>query len=866
MKRLSITPEVFIHNFFSMDIFENFPMYLLILLGLLFATTAYAVNYDIVYVRAPRYGDTNNTNWPEVKDPTQMEPGTDLMLLHTDGTEEVLVDAGDVGAAIDPFVSFDGKWVYYAFCPNVKDVTSQRRASAMRQGCDIYKINVATREKVRLTFQEFTPNTGVTKWCEDFAGTGSSECTALGYGIFNLGPAPLPGGKVIFTSSRNGFLPNKTYTFPNLQLFVLDEITGNIEQIGHLNVGSSLHPTPLMNGQVMFSSYESQGLRDKRMWGLWSIWPDGRQWKPLLSAFLPPFSAHFQTQLSDGSIVVGIYYNQNNNGFGTFLKFNPSDVTPGEPAFGSPDRNLNPAIAWGCARASTTRRQAKFPFQPIGLQTLLEFANANDEAGCVDEDGMTWLGKATHPSAAPDNDLLLVWTPGPANNLLRPTNVPYYDGGIYVLKGGTPIAHPSQLMLVKNDPAYNEQQPRALVSYRTIYGIDEPATLPWLTTDQRLMPGEPFGLVGTSSLIKRDTDGANPKSNWLWQGANAGAYTDDDIYAIRILAMEPTSHLSYGLKAFGNKKESWFDNLPNGNYSAERLRILGEIPVRKTDDAGAPILDPEGNPDTSFLVKIPADVPFTFQTLDRHGMVLNMAQTWHQVRPGEVRNDCGGCHAHAHKPLAFEGTAASKPDYIVQDLAEITPLLTPEGTVEQHTSGAVDIEFKRDIQPILAKTTLSGETYDNLASKFNSFQSRISQLITEIKDQISSAELMTIARWIDLGAPIDTGGGWFVDDLRPTLHVKLDSNVVHIGAFDYYSGLDPNSLQVMIDGQDVTANLKKSGGFVWEMSLSGTEKELVASVSDNQGNQTVRKVAFVKQPGDTIPPQAPSGLKIVVIQ
>ena len=31
-----------------------------------------------------------------------------------------------------------------------------------------------------------------------------------------------------------------------------------------------------------------------------------------------------------------------------------------------------------------------------------------------------------------------------------------------------------------------------------------------------------------------------------------------------------------------------------------------------------------------------------------------MAQTWHQLRPGEVRNDCGGCHAHSQKPTLFK--------------------------------------------------------------------------------------------------------------------------------------------------------------------------------------------------------------------
>ena len=49
-------------------------------------------------------------------------------------------------------------------------------------------------------------------------------------------------------------------------------------------------------------------------------------------------------------------------------------------------------------------------------------------------------------------------------------------------------------------------------------------------------------------------------------------------------------------------------------------------------------------------------------------MVLNMAQTWHQLRPGEIRHDCGGCHAHSQKPTDFALTAAAKPDYKVWDL------------------------------------------------------------------------------------------------------------------------------------------------------------------------------------------------------
>ena len=44
--------------------------------------TPQGIYYDIVYVRAPRYGDDTNTRWPEVFDPIRMDPGADLVLLH----------------------------------------------------------------------------------------------------------------------------------------------------------------------------------------------------------------------------------------------------------------------------------------------------------------------------------------------------------------------------------------------------------------------------------------------------------------------------------------------------------------------------------------------------------------------------------------------------------------------------------------------------------------------------------------------------------------------------------------------------------------------------------------------------------------
>jgi mono/diheme cytochrome c family protein len=156
----------------------------------------------------------------------------------------------------------------------------------------------------------------------------------------------------------------------------------------------------------------------------------------------------------------------------------------------------------------------------------------------------------------------------------------------------------------------------------------------------------------------------------------------------------------------------------------ERLRILGEIPLRKFNGNQQPT-DPDGHPDTSFLAKIPADTAFTFQTLDERGMVLNMAQTWHQVRPGEIRTNCGGCHAHSQKPTLFKDTLASKPDYTIFDLTKTTPLLTSKANDQskqqwdaddssglRYTERVKNVEYHRDIRPIFERSCAACHTKD----------------------------------------------------------------------------------------------------------------------------------------------------------
>ena len=514
-------------------------------------------------------------------------------------------------------------------------------------------------------------------------------------------------------------------------------------------MAGALHPVILKDGRITFSSLESQGLRGNLQWGIWSIHPDGTNWGPVVSAFLGDGAAdayHFQTQLSDGSIVIEEYYNQNTAGFGTYYKL-PPQTPKGYASFGpaslgsSKEKRDAKLLHWGYGNGGIahTRR----PFSPVGMEVLTRFAPTADfPAGLSDpkDPKSPRVGRVQHPCGAPDNHLLTVWTPdaGPSGNRGSVKVDRETDAGLYLLKGGKPIWGPGEMLLIKNDPNYNEMWPRPLVSYKRIYAALEPQRLAPLANDGKASPhlpaGTPFGLVGTSSLYKRESatfgtvppnsvtakgdpylalgvaSGGSGRESWSWggQGSDAGIYDNSDIHAIRILFMEPAT--SVVAAKFHNSAK-------------ERLRIAGEFPVRKfsRDPKGsAQPLDPDGNPDTSFLAKIPANVAWTFQTLDKHGMVLNMAQTWHQLRPGEIRNNCGGCHAHSQKPTNFELTAAAKADYKVWDLTNKTPLLTTKSNDEsgkkwdtqdatgvRYAAGPLNVEYYRDIRPILDRSCVA---------------------------------------------------------------------------------------------------------------------------------------------------------------
>ena len=116
------------------------------------APSAAAVSYDIVYVRQPRFGDNTNTTWPEVAHPASIDPGADLMLLHPDGSEELLV-AGGVGAVTDPVRLLRRAVGLLQLFYDVRPQGYNSQRGLPWDGADIFRINLQTRAIEQLTFQ-----------------------------------------------------------------------------------------------------------------------------------------------------------------------------------------------------------------------------------------------------------------------------------------------------------------------------------------------------------------------------------------------------------------------------------------------------------------------------------------------------------------------------------------------------------------------------------------------------------------------------------------------------------------------------------------------------------------------------------------
>ena len=89
-----------------------------------------------------------------------------------------------------------------------------------------------------------------------------------------------------------------------------------------------------------------------------------------------------------------------------------------------------------------------------------------------------------------------------------------------VIDGVSFELRPGELVLLKNNPAYNEAWPRAVVPYAAVHGIAAPVDLPWLPNDGTTPPTSMARLRSSfsdaSSLSSERRTTARPPP-WTWR-------------------------------------------------------------------------------------------------------------------------------------------------------------------------------------------------------------------------------------------------------------------------------------------------------------------------------------------------------------
>jgi len=502
--------------------------------------------------------------------------------------------------------------------------------------------------------------------------------------VMDTGPFFMPDGRIGFTSNRQE-------GFALFQLFAMERDGKNMEVLSHRAMKNQLHPTTLMDGRIVYTNFDRMLQRtSNNNFSLFEINPDGSA--PFIFAGkndATVWSYHYFTQLSDGDIVTTLYYNRQQTGLGALERF---PVNPPGPDFVHRSKSGNQVGAVLTTLPDTWitggglvpfARPDQFRLTPhggAGDTPMRPYSPSEYFIHPVDDRIVTMNGRFTHPAAAPDNDLLATYSIGGSSTISSPVyrksngatldnvmKIIGKDAGIWLLplepNSTRQIGHiADDAQVVVDFPEYHEIMARAVVSYQDIYGIPRPdpdntrsPTRNDGSQDPRLPAGAPYGLTGAASMFDRETlslngtpwnmkDGGGAMSgrtylNLASSGSELAVFDNDEIYGIRVLMPVPNTP-----KDLYKGDEKWV------HFQRHHLRILGEYPVRKPDDSGVEPDDAQGNPDTSFIVRVPADTPFLMQTIDKRGMALDIETTSRSVVRGEQQY-CAGCHVHTREGM-----------------------------------------------------------------------------------------------------------------------------------------------------------------------------------------------------------------------
>ena len=620
------------------------------------APTFADLTHAVVYTRVPRtrgqfevalrdgtpYTLESPDVWDRLPDSRMVFEGFNapgqLVLRRPDGSERILYDcfaSAEPCVPLDPMVSFDGRKVLFSVYRGER-------------------LEFAEWERTTLPNRHLRRPTEAQLHVVDIE-TGSVTPLAHEPGDFDVSPAWLPDGRIMFASTRGGteqpyldrITPNNR---PEPQLYISAADGTDAINIAPHEVATAMHPYVLKNGRVAYSSQwishnlayihtngsvNWPGTLDN-MWVVLDTDIRGGDMNALLGAHRNSLKSvtgrtktmkalHFLGQRANEDICVANYYRANNLGLGDVICWTPEPVGV-EGAL--PD------------------------FMPRNIYDVASWAQSNDEPA-FRIDGI-YQGKIGYPEGLPNNQLLLTVGRGFCTQVSgsvqsfqdRVANQPdkrACDTGLYATTK-SPSTSMSDLALVVDHPDWHEFGARVVIARQV-------ANPPLKNT-----------LDGSCELVSTNAGAAetSPSRPYVFNNnyrtsANNGGEIDglshSELAGIRFWEVLPNT----------SNKRTFKNSIGN------QLRLLGDVPLLE---------------DNSFKVQLPCDVPYIMAGIDDRGRVIKRDQIPQSLRPGEKRV-CTGCHLHSQEGRPYQESMASRMPAI--------PLLNP---IPAPT-------YEDDIKPIL---------------------------------------------------------------------------------------------------------------------------------------------------------------------
>ena len=474
----------------------------------------------------------------------------------------------------------------------------------------------------------------------------------------DLSPAYLPDGRIVFSSDRqNGSLgvltlesgiqggisknafssigEDRNVVRKSLVLHVMDAQGGNIHQITY-NQGNDKDATVMSNGRILFSRYEHKHASNANAVNLYTVNPDGTD---LQFYYGDQSASHVDAngvalqfthphEMADGRVLVLARPNTGTFAGGDLLAIDGANyISINRPT----TANWNNLTAPGQVKASIAQVDNR-DVEAGNISVAGRYASAYP---LLDGSNRMVVSKGVCRLTTDDvNDLTIVIQEHPCvepylsfvnttTNVTATERPPAYGLWIYDLSNNTerPLFIAEGGYILTDVVVLQPYTRPTIIPDQTV--TDSVATASWAT--------ENVGVLNIRSVYDRDG-----VFNCDFSGVTCGGITS-------LAALSSTV-------------------VPADTRPARFLRIVKAVSLPDPDETGMPDLKraafgPDRNkgmrevlgyttiePDGSVKIKVPANVAFEIQVLDKAGRQIGPRHdNWLQVRPGETFT-CNGCH------------------------------------------------------------------------------------------------------------------------------------------------------------------------------------------------------------------------------